>query len=175
MLAVGKSACRFSQRRALRGPAVMALVLPRAVVLLAFHCVSGALVARRPPPCHWLGRCSRREPKGWRVLRARGWRVLLHTSGWRVLRAKGWGVLASMATAWSLLPRTARDERTRQQPRRRRLRLHRCSLAPHRGARKRRSWRSPRRAGEVTGPKRRHLRLHGCSLAPHRGARERRS
>eukprot|EP00964_Phaeocystis_antarctica_P088869 scaffold56571_cov36-Phaeocystis_antarctica.AAC.2 len=153
----------------------MALVLPRAVVLLAFHCVSGALVARRPPPCHWLGRCSRREPKGWRVLRARGWRVLLHTSGWRVLRAKGWGVLASMATAWSLLPRTARDERTRQQPRRRRLRLHRCSLAPHRGARKRRSWRSPRRAGEVTGPKRRHLRLHGCSLAPHRGARERRS
>eukprot|EP00964_Phaeocystis_antarctica_P148467 scaffold115332_cov68-Phaeocystis_antarctica.AAC.1 len=40
----------------------------------------------------------------------------------------------------------ARDERAVRRPRRRRLRLHGCSLAPHPGARQRRSQRSPQRA-----------------------------
>eukprot|EP00964_Phaeocystis_antarctica_P016786 scaffold9236_cov36-Phaeocystis_antarctica.AAC.1 len=44
----------------------------------------------------------------------------------------------------------ARDERAERQPRRRRLRLHGCSLAPHCGARQRRSQLNPRRASRAT-------------------------
>eukprot|EP00964_Phaeocystis_antarctica_P035027 scaffold19963_cov102-Phaeocystis_antarctica.AAC.3 len=91
----------------------------------------------------------------------------------------------------------ARDERAGRWQRRRRLRLHGCSLATRRGARQRRSQRIPQRASRATAeappletaqkpaqpatsepgrqPRRRRLRLHGCSLAPRRGARQRRS